>query len=278
MIKQRFRSPARPGVRSLGTSFPEDLFRSAPYSRVAAERLRFAIVTHGVIVINCATEITDQEQIDISASLGRLFRLEPTPQGPPRRLRYPEILDQSNLDSRGKLFAEHDILLAYLRANAEWHSDLSFHDPPAAFSLLSVRGAPAQDGHTEFADTAAAYSALPRRLAETISELSAHHAYHGAEADHRLVQLREGAPSPSLYLASHIVSLSGFPPSAGAKLVEILIELATSPKFTYLHRWRAGDIVAWDNRTTMHRGRQFDDLRVPRDMRRTTVLEEASSS
>jgi alpha-ketoglutarate-dependent 2,4-dichlorophenoxyacetate dioxygenase len=53
-----------------------------------------------------------------------------------------------------------------------------------------------------------------------------------------------------------------------------LTEHATQRKFVYAHEWRAGDLVIWDNRCTMHRVRNFDDLQYPRDLRRTTTLAE----
>ena len=50
---------------------------------------------------------------------------------------------------------------------------------------------------------------------------------------------------------------------------------ATRRRFVYSHRWRAGDLVMWDNRCTMHRGLPYDDLRWPRDAQRATVLDAA---
>jgi alpha-ketoglutarate-dependent 2,4-dichlorophenoxyacetate dioxygenase len=46
---------------------------------------------------------------------------------------------------------------------------------------------------------------------------------------------------------------------------------ATQRQFVYTHRWRVGDLVMWDNRCTMHRGTEYDDLRWPRDMQRATT-------
>jgi alpha-ketoglutarate-dependent 2,4-dichlorophenoxyacetate dioxygenase len=47
--------------------------------------------------------------------------------------------------------------------------------------------------------------------------------------------------------------------------------MATQPEFTHTHRWRAGDLVMWDNRATMHRARRYNDTGEVRDMRRTTI-------
>jgi alpha-ketoglutarate-dependent 2,4-dichlorophenoxyacetate dioxygenase len=62
----------------------------------------------------------------------------------------------------------------------------------------------------------------------------------------------------------------------GRLLLRELIEHATQREFVYRHDWRAGDLVIWDNRATMHRGRDFDESRV-RDLRRVTTRDIAST-
>jgi alpha-ketoglutarate-dependent 2,4-dichlorophenoxyacetate dioxygenase len=63
----------------------------------------------------------------------------------------------------------------------------------------------------------------------------------------------------------------GLPLDEGRKLLEELMAYATRPEFVHAHVWRAGDLVMWDNRCTMHRGTEFDDTRYPRDMQRATT-------
>ena len=53
-------------------------------------------------------------------------------------------------------------------------------------------------------------------------------------------------------------------------LLERLMEHATQRQFVYTHRWRVNDLVMWDNKCTLHRGRPFDDTRWPRDAQRAT--------
>ncbi len=48
---------------------------------------------------------------------------------------------------------------------------------------------------------------------------------------------------------------------------------ATQPQFTYRHEWKPNDLVIWDNTTTMHRGRPYDDAKYKREMRRLTKVE-----
>jgi alpha-ketoglutarate-dependent 2,4-dichlorophenoxyacetate dioxygenase len=57
----------------------------------------------------------------------------------------------------------------------------------------------------------------------------------------------------------------------GRLLLRDLIEHATQPEFVHRHHWRVGDLMIWDNRCTMHRGRPYDDTRAARDLRRVTT-------
>src|ERR671916_632882 len=54
-------------------------------------------------------------------------------------------------------------------------------------------------------------------------------------------------------------------------------EHSTQPRFVYVHKWRPYDLVMWDNRQTMHRGRRYDESQ-PRDVRRTTVAGDAPNA
>ena len=54
-------------------------------------------------------------------------------------------------------------------------------------------------------------------------------------------------------------------------LLRELLELATRPELVYTHRWQPGDLVMWDNRCVLHRGRPWDENKYRRVMHRTTV-------
>ena len=58
----------------------------------------------------------------------------------------------------------------------------------------------------------------------------------------------------------------------GRMLLMDLLEHATRPHLIHRHAWRVGDLVMWDNRCTLHRGRRYD-LSEPRELRRTTCDE-----
>jgi alpha-ketoglutarate-dependent 2,4-dichlorophenoxyacetate dioxygenase len=67
------------------------------------------------------------------------------------------------------------------------------------------------------------------------------------------------------------------PDNEAMAFVDQLIAHATQRQFVYTHRWRLQDLVMWDDRCTMHRGTEFDDLRWTRDMHRATVSDIANT-
>jgi alpha-ketoglutarate-dependent 2,4-dichlorophenoxyacetate dioxygenase len=74
----------------------------------------------------------------------------------------------------------------------------------------------------------------------------------------------------ALFLASHAYAVEGMEPAAGKALIDELIAAATAPGASYVHQWKSGDVVMWDNRATMHRGRPWP-AHEARLMVRTTV-------
>ena len=209
-----------------------------------------------------------------------------------RRERFAQeaLIDISNLDTQGRV-AGRDSAKTYSNyANQLWHSDSSFQNPRAAYSMLNAVVLPTWGGETEFADMRAAWDALPARLQQQVGDLQAeHYALHsrlllGDEsytAQQReaiqpvqwpLVQTHAGSGRQLLFLGSHVRRIVGMPVPEGRMLVADLTEHATQPQFVYRHDWSVGDLVMWDNRATLHRGRRFD-ITEHRELRRTTILD-----
>jgi alpha-ketoglutarate-dependent 2,4-dichlorophenoxyacetate dioxygenase len=203
--------------------------------------------------------------------------------------------DISNLTADGKIWGEASRQRMYKAGNKLWHTDSSFKRLPSLCSLLYSRTIAPIGGHTQFADQRAAYDALP---GTTKTKL------HGLVAEHWIVhsrrrcgfsefnedEMRRLPPVPqmlvrtlpesgrkSLYVASHAGRILGMPDEEGRALIDGLIEHAVQPQFVYTHRWRANELVMWDNRCTMHRGTDYDDLRWVRDMQRVTISDVANS-
>lgn len=200
------------------------------------------------------------------------------------------LTDISNVDENGDVLDAGDRRRMYGLANRLWHTDASFENPPGRFSLLSARVIPATGGDTEFADMRAAWEALsPERQAE-IESLTVHHSIAwsremlGFTFSPEERQRLHGNPQPlvrhspvtgrrALYLASHAEEIVGMPRPEGRLLLRDLMEHATAPRFVHRHAWQDGDLVIWDNRTTMHRATPFDDRQQRRELRRVTTLD-----
>ncbi len=209
------------------------------------------------------------------------------------RLGNEALTDISNLAADGAILARDDRRRQYALGNRLWHTDASFQDPPGRYSLLHARVVPAAGADTEFADTRAAFEALDDATRATLAGLRAHHsiAYSrqtlGFEFSAAEQEALKGALQPlvrtnprtgrrSLYLASHASHIVDWPVPEGRLLLRDLVEHATQREFVYRHVWRAGDLVIWDNRATMHRGRPFDDATQRRELRRVTTLDMAA--
>ncbi len=206
------------------------------------------------------------------------------------RLGTEALADISNVDENGEILKSDDRRRMYALGNRLWHTDASFQDPPGRYSMLSARVVPPVSADTEFADMRAAYDALDSETKAKLEGLRAHHsiAYSrqtlGFEfsdeeqeklkgAIHPLVRTNPRTARRSLYLASHASRIMDWPVPEGRLFLRDLIEHATQPEFVYRHIWRAGDLVIWDNRATMHRARAFDDAKHRRELRRVTTLD-----
>ncbi|HXZ91897.1 MAG TPA: TauD/TfdA family dioxygenase [Burkholderiales bacterium] len=200
------------------------------------------------------------------------------------------LTDISNLGADGAILARDDRRRQYALGNRLWHTDASFQDPPGRYSMLHARVVPSSGADTEFADLRAAYEALDQTMRARLDGLRVHHSiaysrqtlgfeFSADEADllkgavHPLVRVNPRSGDRSLYLASHASRILDWPLPEGRLLLRDLIEHATQPRFVYRHAWCVGDLVIWDNRATMHRGRPFDDSRERRELRRVTTLD-----
>lgn len=150
-------------------------------------------------------------------------------------------------------------------------------------------------GHTQFADMRAAYDALPASMRERLGGLVAEHSIYtsrarigfddfiAGERDNMafvpqvMVRTLSDSGRKSLYVAAHAGRVVGMEAEAGAALIDELTAHATQAQFVHIPRWRIHDLVIWDNRCTMHRGTDFDDLRWRRDLMRVTVSDEINS-
>jgi len=267
-----------------------DLTRPLPPEDIAA--IHAGMDKYAVLIFH-DQPLDDAQQLAFTQSLGPIELAIGVSLRKPEEQRLPNTFaDVSNLDKDGKPFARDDRRRLYALGNQLWHSDSSFKVIPAKYSLLHGRKVVAKGGNTEFADMRQAYRALDQETKDVCESLICEHSQMYSRAKHgfteftpeererfkpvlqRLVRVHPSTGEKSLYLSSHAGKIVGWPePEAKAFLMD-LTEMATQREFTYSHKWRAGDLVMWDNRSTMHRARPFPHDQ-PRDVRRTTLMGDA---
>ena len=263
-----------------------DLTRPQTPAEIAA--IEAAIAEYAVLVFR-DQRITDDQQLAFSECFGELEHTGGTGISKPGEQRlHPAFADVSNLDVNNTVLARDNRRRLYSLGNMLWHSDSSFKPVPARYSLLSGRVVVSKGGETEFADMRAAYDSLDAATKTEIEDLICEHSLiysretlgfgdltEAEKATMRpvqqvLVRTHPVSKRKSVYLASHIGKIIGWPVPEARAFIRDLTEIATQPDFVYRHIWQKFDLVMWDNRCTMHRARRYDPTRV-RDMRRTTV-------
>ena len=243
---------------------------------------------HAVLVLP-GQAITDEQQLAFTRNFGPLEEgANSTVRNTELRLA-PAFADVSNLDRDGAVLARDNRRRMASLGNRLWHSDASFRAVPARYSILSGRIVTTAGGNTEFADMRAAYDALDAPTKSEVEDLECEHSLIYSRQQlgfteflpdervsmkpvlQRLVRTHPVTGAKSLFLSAHIGAIVGWPRPEAMAFIRDLIEHATQPEFVYVHRWTQHDLVMWDNRTTMHRVRRYDDLTIVRDMRRTTT-------
>ena len=206
-----------------------------------------------------------------------------------------DLADVSNLDKNNKPFTKDDPRRIFNLGNRLWHTDSSFKEIPAKYSLLSARNISKEGGNTEFADMRSAYDNLESKIKnkidtmicehsliysrqrlgfDMVKELSSEEIKNFTPVEQPLVRKNKVTNRKTIFLSSHIGKIKNWIRPDSMCFIDDLIEYATQLKFKYIHEWSKNDLIIWDNRQTMHRARAYDDLKENRDMRRTTVLGE----
>jgi len=268
-----------------------DLTRPLSPAEVAA--VHAGMDRFGVLVFH-DQKLNDEQQLAFSRALGPLEQATGDIAAPQDRRMSMDLNDISNLDKHGEVLPRDDRRRLFGLGNQLWHSDSSFKEVPAKYSLLSARKIPPTGGNTEFADMRAAYDALDGATKREVHDLICVHSQifsrgilgfddfteaerlKWAPVRQRLVRRHPSSGRLSLYLASHAGGIEGWPVPEARAFLRDLTEHATQRKFVYAHVWKPWDLVMWDNRATMHRARRYDPKEV-RDMRRTTLTNEVSS-
>ena len=268
-----------------------------PIDKATVDSLWRAIDAHAVLVFH-DQQLSDAELRAFAARFGELEIGRSAARGGRRRLQFPEIGDISNLDEDSRLRARDDRKRLDSLGNRLWHTDASYMPVPVVLGMLFAVAVPPRSpfgaGETEFADMRAAYDALTEEQKAVVDPLVVEHDVFWSRGQigftefprgereqyppsrQRLVRRHPGSGRKCLYLSAHGSHIVGWPVPEGRLLLRDLEEHATRRDFVYSHKWRVGDLVIWDNRDTMHRGRPHDENH-PRDLRRATTLDVGST-
>ena len=246
-------------------------------------KLREGFASYSVLVFP-DQPLTDEQQIAFSKRLGPLEATKVGSYGAGTPL---VIL--SNVGEDGNVVPDDHRLNMVHKANSLWHSDSSFKPTPALASMLSAKTVPPEGGETEYASMIVAWDDLPKDTKAKIDGKIALH--HFAASRNRInpelmtqaeydelppvkqIMVRDipETGKKSLYVGSHAGAIVGMPDDEAMQLIDELVAFATAPERVYTHTWRANDVVLWDNRAVVHRGRPFARDKHARVMIRTTI-------
>lgn len=261
-----------------------DLARKLPDD--ARSAIQAALDQYGVLVFP-GVPLTEDQQADFAENFGQLERSNFIMKVKARI--GGRLADISNIDENDRVFGEDDRRRMFSLGNQLWHTDSSFKQIPAKYSMLHAHVVTPEGGETQVVDTRAAYEALPQKMKDRLEGLVAEHSIFTSRGKlgftnfteeeraslppvaRPLVREHKESGRKALYLASHISHIHDMNVPDGKMLVRELIEHATQKEFIYELKWQVGDLMIWDNRCTLHRGRPYDDTLHRRDLRRATL-------
>ena len=270
----------------------EDLDLRQQIDAAVISEIATAMDTYGVLIFR-DQDLSVNEQMAFTRAFGSIDMGLLRVVQKKNRFANPGMIDISNVDGDRQVLERDDPRLATMLANQLWHSDSSFKMPSAKYSLLFACVLPKTGGETEFADARAAYDALPASTVADLDGLFAEHsAFHSRQqlGDQQyssadvakypsvkwpLVRTHPGSGRKVLFIGAHACKVTGQSVPEGRLLLNDLLEHATQRQFVYRHSWMPGDLVMWDNRAVLHRGRRYD-LSRRRELRRSTVADVAN--
>jgi taurine dioxygenase len=279
----------RPSVRksgaACGAEIEFDLAQDIPDSTFREIESAFH---DNIVVVFREQQLSSQRHIEFSSRFGELEihivkkYLLPG---------FPEILLISNIRNKA---GEH---IGLADAGFTWHTDTSYRRRPSRCSLLYAKEVPQRDGEplgdTVFANTIAAYEALSDSMKRRTDGLKAIHRYserrrvadsprpkltaeqlaETPDIAHPIVRTHPYTGRKSLYVtAGECVGIAGMAEDEAVELIAELDAHCVRPEFLYRHKWQVGDLLIWDNATSMHLA--ICDYALPqrRLMHRTTVI------
>lgn len=254
----------KPNGHALGVEV-EGIDLSQPLDAATAAWVDNAINEHAVLIWR-----NQDLKAERLAEFGRLFG-SPTPHSL-ERYRHPEVPEVSfltNLDEQGK-----PDKFGHKRATA-WHTDETYEESLPRLAILHALEVTSARGGTIFADMRNAYDTLPPDLRQRVDTLTARHGYttgpdgerlYGGELARKFAKTHPERPRPAVAVHPrsgrrvlfvnplHTHGFVGLDDAEAIELIEALAAHSTREDNIYYHTWRVGDVLMWDETSTMHRG------------------------
>jgi taurine dioxygenase len=260
-----------------------DVDVSRPMSEAFFGEIYRAFLDNGILLFR-NQDISREQHVEFSRRFGELDRHDALPRD--RHPDYPELLLVTNRPNPDGTPSDSRY------TGRQWHSDMSFTTKPSLGSLLRCFEVPEVGGDTLFANMYLAYETLSEGMKKLIADL------HGiqmsgtrkiantatgvprAEEQRRInppvaqpvVRVHPETGRKALYLGEKVKRFDSMTEEESKPLIDYLNRHATRPEFVYRQQWRKNDILAWDNRCTMHHALGDFDETERRHMERTTVL------
>ena len=253
-----------------------------PLSDTLRDQLERELADRSVLLVRGQTDLTPEQHIAFSRCFGDLeehvlqnFCLPG----------HPEIFVVSNIVENGKHIGAYG-------GSKEYHSDLAYLPEPSMGSVFHCLECPEEGGETVIVSMSAVYDALPAERRAWLSQQRAVFdyvwQYERAHRDrptlteeqkarvppigHPAVRTHPVNGKPALFLSEIWVRrFEGVADEESQETIRDILDFATRPEFTYVHRWRPGDVIIWDNRNSMHKACPFDEANTRRRMHRTTI-------
>jgi alpha-ketoglutarate-dependent 2,4-dichlorophenoxyacetate dioxygenase len=251
-----------------------------------------AVYAHGVVLVS-GQDLNDEQMLGFADTLGVVME-GPGYASDDRIPMGQRIFRLTNLDDAGNILPAGDWMVRQNKGNELWHIDSTYMKPKHHVSLFYGKRCPPEGANTEYCDLRLAWEALS---AEEQAFLEGRTAAHSLLHSRKLVGFEEFSEEDqyrfrpverplvgtdangrrALWIASHILSITGMEDDAAVSLVADLTRRAATAERCYSHKWREGDLLIWDNRAVMHRATPFAETVYPRDMRtcRLVDLEDA---
>ena len=234
--------------------------------------------------------LDDGKQLALTEALGEP-EIEHLTYGREGRVQYFGTV--GNIDAEGRQRGNDHEMTRYAAGNQMWHSDSSFREVPTFVSINYAYEVPEEGGETEFISARAAHARLSDAEQAALAPLQVIHDYvysrskvapvKQSHADslppvrQRLVRSNPRTGERNLFIGSHAREVVGRDEAESRRLLDGLLARTTRAEDIYAHRWQAGDLVIWDNRCLLHRGRPYDADKYRRRMRQTRVRGAAST-